>query len=317
VIVWLASYPRSGNTLLRTVLNQCFGLSSFTIDPVPAGLPVDFKHRDLVGDASYEGEWSEFYKQSTRSPETVFIKTHLPPEDDADAICVVRDGRMALLSYLRFHQTFHPEAGRTLLELALGLDYYGSWAEHYRTWGQRSGTLLVRYEDLVVGKAETLSAISVHLKKSQIGPWENPFDKLTEIAPTFFRAGKVEWQRPPEWSKFIDQVFYLCQGQIMAELGYPVSTSTGPSYVDELKQLLSLVARTEFEKKALQKVCRQRQAVIDELKQACDDRLSLINQLSASSRKVNARPFPDSFRAADADQNDAQRPVASNEVVAD
>jgi hypothetical protein len=72
-----------------------------------------------------------------------------------------------------------------------------------------------------------------------------------------------------------------------------------------------------IEQKALQKVCRQRQAVIDELKQACDDRLSLINQLSASSRKVNARPFPDSFRAADADQNDAQRPVASNEAVAD
>src|SRR5262249_38743574 len=29
MIVWLASYPRSGNTLLRQVLHQCFGLSSF------------------------------------------------------------------------------------------------------------------------------------------------------------------------------------------------------------------------------------------------------------------------------------------------
>ena len=26
--IWLASYPRSGNTLLRTILNHCFNLKS-------------------------------------------------------------------------------------------------------------------------------------------------------------------------------------------------------------------------------------------------------------------------------------------------
>ncbi len=29
MINWLASYPRSGNTLLRTILKTCFGLMSY------------------------------------------------------------------------------------------------------------------------------------------------------------------------------------------------------------------------------------------------------------------------------------------------
>lgn len=30
-VTWLASYPRSGNTLLRIVLKRCFGLSSQSV----------------------------------------------------------------------------------------------------------------------------------------------------------------------------------------------------------------------------------------------------------------------------------------------
>ena len=32
-VTWLASYPRSGNTLLRTILKHCFGLSSQSVYP--------------------------------------------------------------------------------------------------------------------------------------------------------------------------------------------------------------------------------------------------------------------------------------------
>ena len=36
-IIWLASYPRSGNTLLRTVLWHCFGLRSASLYPEDLG----------------------------------------------------------------------------------------------------------------------------------------------------------------------------------------------------------------------------------------------------------------------------------------
>ena len=40
MIVWLASYPRSGNTLLRQVLKRCFGLDSYEAPgPVFVDLP--------------------------------------------------------------------------------------------------------------------------------------------------------------------------------------------------------------------------------------------------------------------------------------
>ncbi len=36
-VIWLASYPRSGNTLLRTVLYQCFGIQSASVYPNDLG----------------------------------------------------------------------------------------------------------------------------------------------------------------------------------------------------------------------------------------------------------------------------------------
>ena len=36
-VVWLASYPRSGNTFLRTILWHCFGLRSASVYPKDLG----------------------------------------------------------------------------------------------------------------------------------------------------------------------------------------------------------------------------------------------------------------------------------------
>jgi hypothetical protein len=33
LIVWLASYPRSGNTYFRVVLNRVFGIGAYTLYP--------------------------------------------------------------------------------------------------------------------------------------------------------------------------------------------------------------------------------------------------------------------------------------------
>ena len=42
--IWLASYPRSGNTFLRTILWHCFGLRSASVYP-----------QDLGGNRALEG----------------------------------------------------------------------------------------------------------------------------------------------------------------------------------------------------------------------------------------------------------------------
>src|SRR5262249_8567891 len=56
MLIWLASYPRSGSGLLRLILNRCFGLNSYDIYAgqrrADGEAPRGFKHRphlELMG----------------------------------------------------------------------------------------------------------------------------------------------------------------------------------------------------------------------------------------------------------------------------
>jgi hypothetical protein len=87
--LWIASYPRSGNTLVRLILNQAFGVKSTSIYPDETDA---MRSRpwlmDRLGFSEEEmpGEW-------------LAVKTHNPPIDDMPAIYVVRDGRAAIVSF--------------------------------------------------------------------------------------------------------------------------------------------------------------------------------------------------------------------------
>jgi hypothetical protein len=98
VIVWVASFPRSGNTFLRIVLNRVYGVRTsvvYDVDGVAERLG-----QDLVGFT--ERAEIEALRAST---EVHFVKTHRQRDDQVDeadkAICLVRDGRDALVSWAR------------------------------------------------------------------------------------------------------------------------------------------------------------------------------------------------------------------------
>src|SRR3954464_8946304 len=98
MIVWLASYPRSGNTLLRQVIKKCLGLHSFES---VGRLKHEYDDRDptwkeVCGSLQNREDREAFYPRATNSAETVLVKTHEPPLDAQKAIYVVRDGRLAL-----------------------------------------------------------------------------------------------------------------------------------------------------------------------------------------------------------------------------
>jgi hypothetical protein len=101
MIVWLASYPRSGNTYFRILIHHLYGLKTYSIyDDLLLekldGTAETIGHERLPGDL-------EDLEQS----ESVYIvKTHNLPGDDRPAIQIVRDGRDALVSYTKFIQSF-------------------------------------------------------------------------------------------------------------------------------------------------------------------------------------------------------------------
>jgi hypothetical protein len=222
MIIWLASYPRSGNTLLRTVLKQTMGLRSYSdtdLTPQTYFAPDTYQ---AFGALQAKGCWNEFYKMASASHKRYLVKTHHLPQDDQPAIYVVRDGRSSLVSYVEFHRKFSPEHKGGLFELAIGEDYYGGWSEHYAKWvNGRSNVLLLRYEELVNASSACLNVIAQFVgHDAPRTEWMNPFDKLHQASPDFFRLGDTRWKRPPEWSELINGVFFMRHGALMHQLGY-------------------------------------------------------------------------------------------------
>jgi hypothetical protein len=237
MIVWLASYPRSGNTLLRTLLHQTLGLKSlpecteWRLFPAEADDPQTEVQR-LIGTQRPSRPWEEFYPAAVRSGQCHLVKTHQAPVDDQPAIYVLRDGRKAAYSYWQYHRAFLPAYGRTLLQVIAGEDYFGDWSSHYRAWtGRARGSLLVlRYEELVHATAEVVGRIAAFLSHPDSPkPWVNPFEKLREMAPRFFREGPTDWEPPPEWTPAVAWAFAAMHGSLMDELGYGTAVPGGPS----------------------------------------------------------------------------------------
>ncbi|MHB8814758.1 MAG: sulfotransferase domain-containing protein [Steroidobacteraceae bacterium] len=159
-LIWVASYPRSGNTFLRTVLWHCFGLRSASLYP-----------QDLGGNRALE----EYVGHIEHGPQLPYqlhangislIKTHERPMDACPAIYVIRDGRAACVSLWRFGQK-----GISLEAVIEGRHRFGTWADHVRAWKprQRPNTLLLRYEELRDDLPRSLANISRFLSKPVIG----------------------------------------------------------------------------------------------------------------------------------------------------
>jgi hypothetical protein len=181
-IIWLASYPKSGNTWVRALLANLFW-------PDPAG-PLDINKIGLrmLGDGRQEmfaqvtgkpvadltvdevhAARAGVQKLLTEMGRTQFVKTHsvyckeaghdhIVPSLTEGAIYIVRDPRDVVLSVQRHFGKTAKQAVEMLNEkhMALGADEHrrvwnrlSDWSTHVKSWsglGQRC--CLVRYEDL-------------------------------------------------------------------------------------------------------------------------------------------------------------------------
>jgi hypothetical protein len=280
MIVWLASYPRSGNTLLRTVLHQTMGLVSAS-DEVGEAKVVGLTEtaRLNTGVTEISGDWLDYYESAKLSDKVFLIKTHRPPRDNQKAIYVIRDGRKALLSYSRFHRSFTKPPRPSLLDLVLGNDFYGDWTDHYRIWTERQNTLVVRYEDLINATNDLLESLATTVGYfGLIEPWKNPFEQLHQENPDFFRKGEAHWQGDTEWTSAINAVFFKLHGRLMVDLGYAGQDEmkyATQSIQNDFFDLMDAARRYLSERKSFEKICVDRQEVINQLKSICEQRDSL------------------------------------------
>jgi len=285
MIVWLASYPRSGNTLLRTVLKRCLDLDSFADEPVHVESPLRTDNT-LIGNLELQEPWPQFYARASQSTERVLVKTHLPPRDDSPFIYVVRDGRSAVKSYVKYYEHYVPGHAANLFRLIAGDDAYGDWTSHYRAWNERPRArgLLVRFEELVDVSDENLRRLAAFLGHS--GPverWSNPIQDLARAEPGFFDGGgKPRFEREQDWSALVDDCFGFFHHELMAKLGY--ARGAAPDIAPEKRALFEWIRDLTRRSRELMGVCDERLALIERLHGEAQKRLDIINALSAERR---------------------------------
>ncbi|MDB5438854.1 MAG: hypothetical protein JWM33_1281 [Caulobacteraceae bacterium] len=220
MIIWLASYPRSGSTYLRIALNRLHGARSsvvYDFDGVARRLGAD-----LVG---YEDRPAD-YPALRQSGEVHFIKTHrqcgpqIAPEDRA--ICLVRDGRDALVSWaMQLSENDlddFPSRLRDLIETRSSSGT-GGWCQNVLGWlsAGHTGRVMLRYEDFIAAPHRTLEgtlrALGVELPER--GGALPSFRELSARDPQFFRRGQAGShcdEMPPD----LHDLFWSCPDNVAA-----------------------------------------------------------------------------------------------------
>lgn len=189
MIIWLASYPRSGSHLLRMILQRCFDLGSYEIYQ-GQGEPVNAEEAALLGlrqfpDASAE----DFLARARKSPDLFLVKTHDPIPDGDTCIYVVRDGRAAIASYERYLA----DVGGlplTVPDIIAGRAPYGTWHDHVAAFAARdeARTLMLRYEDLASDRPP-LERIADFIGKPARNRFDISFSRLNQLDARRYGTG--------------------------------------------------------------------------------------------------------------------------------
>jgi hypothetical protein len=207
-IVWLASYPRSGNTYLRTILWQCFGLRSASI--YPSDLGGNRALEEYVGHLEHDQNHRIVFPPDAMR----LIKTHERANDDHPAIYVVRNGKDACLSLWAFYQKKIP-----LEAIVRGAHRFGTWADHVKSWHplDRPSTLLLKYEDMVADLPATLAKLGGFLQREVT---RSTLPERETIAKADGRWVRTKDRSDPAFSDKLLAKFDELNGEISKLLGY-------------------------------------------------------------------------------------------------
>jgi len=196
-IVWMASYPKSGNTWARIFLANYIANSK---EPVP----INNAHRVAMGDSIVKtyhmvagreidttdidltlklrrlvlrgivANNADINLVKTHNARTMARGVHLIPDDvTRSALYIMRNPLDMVLSYARHYGMTQDEAVYTVShpdnanppDFDNVTQFLGSWSDHVRSWTGKSAypVLVMRYEDLLADPHENFAKVIEHL----------------------------------------------------------------------------------------------------------------------------------------------------------
>ncbi len=224
MIIWLISYPRSGNTLVRSIFKHYFDLNSLSIYGDSSDIAANPELSKLVGHKN--GDIETVNLDILRAgKEPAIIKTHDGPNSlmsgDDILVHIIRDGRDAVLSYFHYSRDIAGRPDVTLSEVIAGRVKFGLWGYHTTRWllHEKNRVFRFHFEDIVKDKSGFAHEISKVVKRS---PSSTPFPEITKFkaaAPSFVRSGEVGgWKN--EFSNLHVSLFQHYNGTAMNLAGY-------------------------------------------------------------------------------------------------
>lgn len=226
-MIWLGSFPRSGNTFFRNILVEVYHLES-----------------------------SSFF-ENIGKPENYtdypFVKTHmrphelLPISEKIQSVYLIRDGRDALVSMAHQRKDIYDPTSNfrdNFIEALIAAEesYFGGWSVHVQEWVNKAN-IVIRFEDLIEQPIEQVDRINsiynlpekdinslptfeqLKFGKPKYGRGKriaNSIEEEEDIIRKSFRKGKAYgWK--DELDRPLQNLFWSYHRTAMESMGYDIN----------------------------------------------------------------------------------------------
>ena len=273
MILWLASYPKSGNTFLRSLLASYFytkdgnfnfdllkKIKQFPVNENFSQIGIDIKNKYLVAENYIKAQ-----EEINKSKKLTFLKTHSSfckmfnkfnfsnLKNSLGVIYIVRDPRNVVISFARHNsQSIETTSELLITDLATGNEknevevYLGSWNFNYNSWKVYQNSkkyLLIKYEDLVNNTQKTFTEILKFINNISKINSEIDIKKIKKIVKetTFSRMKHLEKEYGFEEAKINDNT-----GQIVKFFNQGPENDWKNILNDEIKKKIELKFHQEM-----------------------------------------------------------------------
>ena len=196
MIIWIASYPKSGNTLLRSLIYSLFFSNDGFLDlsklsVIPNYNQFRFFEGLISKDERFDikkisENWNASQSRINSSNKLKLLKTHnanckingnpfTTEKNTAGVILVVRDPRDVVLSASNHFSLSNKKVCEILLDENARLlprenleheivTILGSWVDNFKYWYNYKNCLLIKYEDMINNKSKVILELINYFK---------------------------------------------------------------------------------------------------------------------------------------------------------